>query len=141
MLTNIAEAQMTPNAFIAAGSARLGVGARSVAPSRLELVVETVIAVPYRGRAIQPSAGKTKMPARRDEIRYNSLRPRPGATLPPAPQTSHDDDALAAAQRDRCRTSWVAGSGGAVADVESADGRGRAMRRSLPRLGLGYGRG
>ena len=30
--------------------------------------------------------------------------PRPGAALPPAPQTSHDADALAAAQRDGCRT-------------------------------------
>jgi integrase len=32
---------------------------------------------------------------------------RPGAMLPPAPQTSHDVDALAAAQRDRYRTRWV----------------------------------
>jgi hypothetical protein len=30
--------------------------------------------------------------------------PAPGATLPPAPQTSHDVDAPAATQRDRCRT-------------------------------------
>jgi hypothetical protein len=39
--------------------------------------------------------------------RSGSLRPRPGATLAPAPQTSHDIDALAAAQRDRCRTAWA----------------------------------
>jgi hypothetical protein len=31
----------------------------------------------------------------------------PAATLPPAPQTSHDVDALAAAQRDRSRTNPV----------------------------------
>ena len=42
--------------------------------------------------------------------RSGSLRPRPGATLPPAPQTSHDVQALAAAQRDCCRTRWVAPS-------------------------------
>jgi hypothetical protein len=36
--------------------------------------------------------------------RSGSLRPRPGARLPPAPQTSHSVDALPATQRDRCRT-------------------------------------
>jgi len=40
--------------------------------------------------------------------RSGSLRPRPGATLPPAPETSHHVDALAAAQRDRCRTKAAA---------------------------------
>jgi hypothetical protein len=42
--------------------------------------------------------------------RSGSLRPRPGPTLPPAPQTSHDVDALAAAQRDRFRTKAAAGT-------------------------------
>jgi hypothetical protein len=36
--------------------------------------------------------------------RSGTVRSRPGATLLPAPQTSHDFAALAPAQRDRCRT-------------------------------------
>ena len=56
MLANIAAVQMTPDAFIVAGSAGLGVGARPVMPSRLELAVETVTPVPYRRQAVQPSA-------------------------------------------------------------------------------------
>jgi hypothetical protein len=50
MLTNIAAVQMTPDAFVAARNAGLEVGTRWAVPSRLALVVETVMAVPYRGK-------------------------------------------------------------------------------------------
>src|SRR6476646_5726466 len=75
MLTNIAAVQITPDAFIAAGSARLGVSARSVVPPRLELVVETVMAVPYRGQAIQPSAEQAENACSSRRIRYNVRSP------------------------------------------------------------------
>jgi hypothetical protein len=75
MLTNIAAVQMTPDAFIAAGSAGLEVGARSVVPSRLELVVETVMAVPYRGQAIQPSAEQAENACSSPRIRDNVRSP------------------------------------------------------------------
>jgi hypothetical protein len=64
--------------------------------------------------------------------RSGSLRPRPAATLPPAPQTSHDVDALAAAQRDRLRTPSVALSGGPGLDLDPGDrGRTRCADRVL----------
>jgi hypothetical protein len=50
MLTNIAAAQITPDAFTAAGNAGLEVDARPAVPSRLELVADTIMAVPYRGK-------------------------------------------------------------------------------------------
>ena len=71
MLTNIAAVQITPDAFIAAGSAGLGVGARSVVSSRLELVVDTVMAEPYRGQAIQPTAEPAESACSSPRIRYN----------------------------------------------------------------------
>ena len=71
MITNMAAVQMTPDAFIAAGSAGLGVGARSVVPSRLELVVDTVMPVPYRGQAIQPSGEQAENACSSPRIRYN----------------------------------------------------------------------
>jgi hypothetical protein len=75
MLTNIAAVQMTPEAFIAAGSAGLGVRARPVVPSGLELVIETVMAVPYRGQAIQPSAEQAENACSSTRIRYNVRSP------------------------------------------------------------------
>src|SRR5690349_16897873 len=76
MLTNIAAVQMTPDAFIAAGSAGLEVGARSVVPPRLELVLATLMAVPYRGQAIQPSAEQAENACSSIRIRYNVRSPR-----------------------------------------------------------------
>jgi hypothetical protein len=52
MLTNIAAAQITPDEFIAAGNAGLEAGARPAVASRLELVADTIMAIPYRGRVM-----------------------------------------------------------------------------------------
>ena len=59
MLTNIAAARITPGTFVAAGSAGLGVGARSGVPSQLKLVVEEVWQHPTEGHVIQPSADQS----------------------------------------------------------------------------------
>jgi hypothetical protein len=57
---------------------------------------------PGRGPAISSLSGDC---CSSPTIRKSAARP--GATVPPAPRTSHDVDALAAAQRDRSRTNGV----------------------------------